>query len=162
MFKTSCLQALCKSGICLCCGLYLQLYMWPWCRSLSLFKELSLWKCNIAVNNRRPGGITTSCGFCRWSMYFLQNKGRKQFTSNKFNILDPSTQIIYHHWPMICVEREDNYYSLFTRMHSALLGSTLNSRLSSLDLSPSRGHCVMFWSKTLLSQCLSPPSYING
>ena len=28
-------------------------------------------------------------------------------------------------------------------------------------LSPGRGHCVVFWGKTLL-QCLSPPRCING
>ena len=37
--------------------------------------------------------------------------------------------------------------------------SALLSGASSLGLSPSRGHCVVFLADTLLSQCLSPPRY---
>ena len=44
--------------------------------------------------------------------------------------------------------------------------SVLNSGSSGPGSSPGRGHCVLYLGKTLnmivLSQCLSPPRFING
>ena len=40
--------------------------------------------------------------------------------------------------------------------------STLDSGASGPGSGPNRGHCVVFLGKTLYSQCLSPPSCING
>ena len=40
--------------------------------------------------------------------------------------------------------------------------SALASGLSSPGSGPGQGHCVVFLSKTLNSQCLIPPSCING
>ena len=42
--------------------------------------------------------------------------------------------------------------------------SALNSGASSLGLSSGQGYCVVFLGKTLYSdsQCLSPPTCING
>lgn len=38
----------------------------------------------------------------------------------------------------------------------------LVSRSGGESLNPGRGHCIVFLGKTVLSQCLSPPKYING
>ena len=43
-----------------------------------------------------------------------------------------------------------------------LMVSALDSRASSPGSSPGRGHWVVFLGKTLNSQCLSPPTCING
>ena len=43
-----------------------------------------------------------------------------------------------------------------------LMFSVLVRGLSAPGPSPGWGHCVVFLGKTLLSQCLSPPSCING
>ena len=59
------------------------------------------------------------------------------------------------------------YYSLslLCPIHmrwGGLMVSALISGSSSPGSSPGWGHCIVFLSKTLLSQCLSPPRCING
>ena len=40
--------------------------------------------------------------------------------------------------------------------------SVLDFEANGTGSSPGRAYCVVFLGKTLLSQCLSPPRYING
>ena len=49
----------------------------------------------------------------------------------------------------------------YFRRCGSLIVSVLNSRASSLGLSPGWGHCVVFLGKTLYSQCLFPSRCIN-
>ena len=45
----------------------------------------------------------------------------------------------------------------FRKRHGGVMVSALDFGASGLGSSPGQGHCVVFFGKTLLSQCLSTP-----